>query len=161
MKVVLTDNIKQVTDKLAENANEIRKNSPLLMWQALSILEAAIKQNIRIRSGLRVRSGTLLNSIQKDVTSSGETVKGSIGPENVPYAAIHEYGGTIPARRVEPRHTKALKWLGTGGKFFFSKGHDIPAVNIKARPYLEPALKDNAEIIREKFGLFIKQTMEK
>lgn len=147
--------------QLEGDRKEIRANLALQMWQALSILEAAVKQNIRVRSGLRVRSGTLLNSVQKDVFATGNTVQGKIGPENVPYAGIHEYGGTIPARRIEPRHAKALRWLGTDGQVRFSKGHEIPAVNIKARPYLEPAIEETGDIIREKFALFVTRIMEK
>jgi len=161
MKVVLKENIKEVVDTLNAGKEQIQKNLHVQMFQALSILEAAIKQNIRIRSGLKVRSGSLLNSIQKDVSSSGNTVTGRIGPENIPYAAIHEYGGTIPARRIEPRHGKALRWMNAGGEFFFSKGHEVPAFDIKARPYLEPAIEEKGELIRQNFDLFITRIMEK
>lgn len=161
MKVVLKENVKEVINSLNESAEGIQKNLQVQMFQALSILEAAIKQNIRSRSGLRVRSGSLLNSVQKDIKVENSKVVGRIGPENIPYAAIHEYGGTIPAKRVEPRHTKALRWLGTNGQFFFSKGHEIPAFNIKARPYLEPALEEKGEEIRQGFALFITRIMEK
>lgn len=161
MKILLTENIQEVVDKLNAKADEIQKGTQVQMYQALSILEAAIKQNIRSRSGLKVRSGSLLNSIQKEIKIENGKVVGRIGPENIPYAAIHEYGGTIPAKRIEPRHTKALRWLGTNGTFFFSKGHEIPAFNIKARPYLEPAMKEKGEEIRQGFAVFINKIMEK
>lgn len=159
MRFLITDNIKEVVSSLNNKADVVQKGTVIEMWRAMSLLEVAIKQNIRVRSGLKVRTGTLLNSIQKHVTENGNSVTGTIGPENVPYAAIHEYGGTIPARRIEPRNSKVLRWAGSDGKFWFSKGHDLPAVNIKARPYLQPALEEKAQIIREKFGLFISNTM--
>lgn len=161
MRFLIKDNIKEVIAQFENQADTIQKQTAVEMWRAMSILEAAIKQNIRVRSGLKVRTGTLLNSIQKHVTTEGNLVTGTIGPENVPYAAIHEFGGTIPARRVEPRNSKALKWMGGSGEFWFSKGHNIPSFNIKARPYMQPALDEKAETIREKFGLFIQRTMEK
>lgn len=161
MKLLITDNIKQVIADYNAKGDEIRKILPSQMYSALTILEAAIKQNIRIRSGLKVRSGSLLNSIQKEVRTDGGNVTGRIGPENIPYAAIHEYGGTIPAKKIEPRHTKALKWLGTNGTFFFSKGHMIPAFQIPARPYLEPAYDEHIDEIRLKFANWITKTMEK
>lgn len=161
MKIVLKDNIQEVVRSLEEKQNMLTTGTVIEMYRAMSILEAAIKQNIRIRSGLKVRSGSLLNSIQKDVTINGNQVIGKIGPENIPYAATHEYGATIPARKIEPRHTKALRWMGGDGKFWFSKGHELPAVKIPARPYLEPALEEKAEIIRERFGVFIQKVMEK
>jgi phage gpG-like protein len=161
MKVVLKENISEVIKSLNEGKEEIQKNLQVQMFQALSILEAAIKQNIRIRSGLKVHSGSLLNSIQKEVRRNGDLVEGRIGPENIPYAAIHEYGGTIPARRIEPRHGKALRWMGSSGGFFFSKGHEIPATNIKARPYLQPAIDEKGEEIRQNFALFLTRILEK
>lgn len=161
MKVVLKENIQEVVKSFNSGREEIQRNLHLEMYRALTLLEASIKQNIRVRSGLKVRSGSLLNSIQKDVKSSGNQVQGRIGPENIPYAAIHEYGGTIPAKKIEPRHQQALRWLGSDGKFWFSKGHEIPAFDIKARPYLEPALTENAEEIRQRFGLFITRILEK
>lgn len=160
MRFLITDNIKEVVASLSNKADIIERQTAVEMWRAMSILEVAIKQNIRVRSGLRVRTGTLLNSIQKHIVEQGNKVTGTIGPENVPYAAIHEYGGTIPARRIEPRNAKVLRWMGSDGKFWFSKGHTLPSVNIKARPYLQPALEEKADIIREKFRLFISKTME-
>jgi HK97 gp10 family phage protein len=161
MRFLIKDNIKEVVGQFNDQADVIKKQTAVEMWRAMSILEAAIKQNIRVRSGLKVRTGTLLNSIQKHVVEKGDTVTGTIGPENVPYAAIHEFGGTIPARRIEPRNAKALRWMGSGGDFFFSKGHDIPSFQIRARPFLQPAMDEKAEVIRQRFALFIGKAMEK
>lgn len=160
MRLLLTENVKEVADSLYKKGDEINKGLVVQMYQALTLLEAAIKQNIRSRSGLKVRTGTLLNSVQKHVKFNAGLVEGTVGPENVPYAAIHEYGGTIPEKRIEPRNGKALRWLGSNGEFAFSKGHTIPQITIRARPYLQPAFDEQAEAIREQFGLFIKRTME-
>lgn len=161
MRFLIKDNIKEVVRDLQAGADIVQQQTAIQMYQALTILESAIKQNIRVRSGLRVRSGTLLNSVQKHLIQNGNVVTGTIGPENVPYAQIHEEGGIIPSHRVEPRHGKALKWLGGSGEFWFSKGHTIPDITIKARPYLAPALAEKEEVIREKFGLFLQKAMEK
>jgi phage gpG-like protein len=161
LKLIIATNIKDIVTKMNDQADKVATGTAIQMYQALTILEAAMKQNIRVRSGLHVRSGSLLNSVQKDIQVSGNTVTGRIGPENIPYAAIHEYGGTIPARRIEPRNAKALRWAGSNGQFWFSKGHDMPSVQIPARPYMQPALEEKAEIIREKFKMFIVQTMSK
>lgn len=161
MRFKITDNIKEVVKSINDSADVIEGQTAIQMWRAMSILEAAIKQNIRVRSGLKVRTGTLLNSIQKHIEQNENIVTATIGPENVPYAAIHETGGVIPARRIEPRHTKALRWLGSDGKAYFSKGHMLPETKIPARPYLEPALDEKAEQIRQQFAIFIKKTMER
>ena len=161
MKIILKDNIAEVVRNLEEKSSMITTGTVVEMYRAMSILEVAIKQNIRVRSGLKVRSGSLLNSIQKEVSINGNQVTGKIGPENISYAATHEYGATIPARKVEPRHSKVLRWMGGDGKFWFSKGHEIPAAKIPARPYLGPAMDEKAEIIRERFATFITKVMEK
>lgn len=161
MRFEIKHNIKEVVEQTMNQQDSLKKETVIEMYRAMTILEAAIKQNIRVRSGLKVRSGSLLNSIQKHVTQQDGTVTGKIGPENIPYAAIHEEGGTIPSRRVEPRHTKALRWMGTNGGFWFSKGHTIPSFNIKARPYLAPAWEEKAQVIRDNFGLMLQKILEK
>ena len=161
MKLILASNLKEVVKNMSDQADMVSRGVAIQMYNALTLLEAAMKQNIRVRSGLKVRSGSLLNSVQKDLQVNGNEVKGRVGPENIPYAAIHEYGGMIPARRVEPRHTKALRFLGSSGTFWFSKGHDIPAFHMRARPYMGPAWDEKADEIKEKFRIFIVETMRK
>lgn len=160
MRMVIKDNIEDVVRDLQDKSQQVHENVAITMWRAMSILEVAIKQNLRVRSGLRVRTGTLLNSVQKHVKIEGPLIYGTIGPENVKYAAIHEFGGTIPARRIEPRHAKALKWMNASGKVFFSKGHNIPATRIPARPYLRPAWEEKSAYIRENFKLMLGRIME-
>lgn len=77
-----------------------------------------------------MRSGLLRNSIHAE---SGEGWA-RIGT-SVPYAAIHQLGGTIPARVIRPRHAKALRWF-VNGKPVFARSVRLPPVDIPARPYL-------------------------
>ena len=51
---------------------------------------------------LQQRSGRLAGSIAVSIDRSGAAVGATVGTD-VPYAAIHEYGGTIPARQILPR----------------------------------------------------------
>lgn len=160
MKVLLTSNALDVIDSFEEANDEVKSSMRFAMFRALTILEAQIKQNIRVNSGLNVRTGTLLNSIQKEMYDRGIEIVGRIGPENVAYAAIHEEGGDLPARFVKPRLKTVLSWKGPGGQLMFSKGHTIPATHIKARPYLRPAVEEHAQRIANTFGLFIQQDFE-
>ena len=158
LKTDLADYIKQVesTGKAAEN--QLFKET----FRALSIIETEAKNNIRVRSGLNVRSGTLLNSIEKEITKTQDGVEGIVGPnERVPYAPIHEFGGTIPERFVAPRNRLALRFIASNGQVAFSKGHSIPSFEIPARPYMGPALERSAPIIEAKFGLFIDEVLKK
>jgi phage gpG-like protein len=89
---------------LKQQVWEFRTRLKEQMFGALTLLEAAILQNIRSNSGLNVMSGKLLNSIgrsKKIREESQHMLVGEIGPKGVPYAAIHEFGGTIVPRNAQ------------------------------------------------------------
>lgn len=154
MKIVLETTADKFIKHFEEGNKEIDTQMRLAMFRALSILKTEIQAHIRYKSGLNVITGTLLNSIAWDIMQTGQKIEGLIGPENVPYAAIHEEGGTIPARFVKPRLKKALKFK-VDGVDVFSKGHWIPETHIEARPYLRPSLELHADRIADTFGIFI------
>lgn len=160
LKVVVKDNVRRSMRELDKSAKEVVRELPSEVFRALSLLEAEIKQNLRQGSGLRVVTGTLLNSVQKNIevkrTGGNLEVIGSVGPEGVPYAPVHEFGHKFPARRVEPRNAKVLAWE-QGGKTFFSKGHTIPSFEVPARPYISPAVEKWQPIIEDKFALFVEK----
>jgi phage gpG-like protein len=149
--------ISQAAKGLEKNVDLYRKGLRLQLARALSILDAAIKQNIRQRSGLRVRTGSLLNSIMQEIVEDGVNLVGQIGPHNIPYAAVHEFGHTFKARRVEPRNASVLAWMGKNGPAF-SMGHEIGPFTVPARPYLRPALDQTKDLIAERFSLFLGDT---
>lgn len=109
--------------------------------RALTVVEAEIVANLRGRSGLHRRTGALLNSVSrsKKVFEEGGILYGTIGPEGVPYARIHEEGGTITAkggksltipaeqnRRADglPKITMQDLFAGRAGKnWFINKGN--------------------------------------
>ena len=84
------------------------------------------------------------------ITLSSNTFKGEIGI-TVPYAAIHEYGVTVPARFIEPKNSTVLTWLDSGGERRFSKGHMVSGFTMPARPYMNPALEQSEDEIIEIF----------
>ena len=86
-----TDILKKIQDGL----EVYQKTMSFQVFRALTLLEAQIKQNIRRDSGLHVRTGALLNSVYKKVVLQGNTVIGEVGTQGIPYARIHEFGGTI------------------------------------------------------------------
>lgn len=94
---------------------------------------------VTAKSGrLGIDSGRLRASISAR-NLSGLDIE--IGPQGVPYAAIHELGGTIPGRFVRPRGNGVLAFPLPGGGTGFSKGHYIGARKIPKRPFLAPAVK--------------------
>ena len=58
---------------------------------------------------LRSRSGNLRASINYIMGTSGMLPSVNIGPRKIPYAAIHEFGGTIP---VTDKMRAFLHWKG-------------------------------------------------
>jgi phage gpG-like protein len=158
LRIWLATDAQKLIGDFEEASRESREGMRLAMFRAMSILKSQIQQNIRTESGLNVRTGTLLNSITSSIINSGYSIQGNIGPSNVPYAAIHEYGGEIRGRFHKPRLKQALKWSGPGGTFF-SKGHWIPAYKVPARPYLRPAIEKHAESIAEKFAIFMTEPL--
>lgn len=160
MKIFLTTDAQKVAKQLGDDGENIDKAMIFAIFRAMSILDAEIRQNIRSRSGLHVRTGTLLNSIQQRIFLGKGVVRGEIGPKNVPYAAIHEFGGTIAARFVRPIRKQALKFTDKGGFTRFSKGHWIPQITIPKRAYMEPAIRGSADRITEVFGVFVEGALK-
>ena len=157
MKVEITSNIKEVIDSMKASVAHIRSKTKLTVFNALTILEAEIMQNIRSRSGLKVRSGALLNSVPatKGVTEESDgSVSGTIGSQGVPYAAIHEFGGTTRPHDIYPRNKKSLRFMGSQGETF-ARFVKHPGSKIPARPFIRPALAAKQQEILETFGIMI------
>jgi phage gpG-like protein len=84
---------RRIIDRLrAYDQDDPRMKAALLRIGFL--LEAQIKLNIRKQK--LIDTGRLINSIRSEVTKDGLTV----GAYNMPYAAIHEFGGTISAKNA-------------------------------------------------------------
>jgi phage gpG-like protein len=112
---------------------------------------------------LRIASGRLFRSLARNnaeniynLSIAGGTAEVEYGTK-VPYAAIHEYGGTIAARFVASRGkmhryfwakfyaTGDERWKFTALKIARQGGVNLPAVNIKARPYISKGLTEFGE----------------
>lgn len=160
MKVLIKSNLQKKFAELNKAGENINRLMPKQIFRALTLLETAMKQNIR--TDLNVRSGTLLNSVQKDLRKVGPNEwEGEVGPSgNVPYAGVQNWGHTFPARFVAPRNKLALKWT-SGGKTFFSKGHTIPSFKVPGVHYLENAIEMVNDKIEKDLGIFIEDQLRK
>jgi len=162
MSVKVTTNASELKKEIAERLKAYQRDMKLQVFRALSLLEAEIMQNIRSKSGLKVRSGSLLNSIpasKKVTVESDGTVTGQIGPQGIPYAAIHEFGGKTAPHRIEPRNAKVLA-LQIGGKDVFARFVNHPGSNVPQRSYLRTALAAKQDEIMSTFGIFIATTFD-
>jgi phage gpG-like protein len=109
-------------------------------------LEAKIQQKL---SGgvLNTRSGALASSIVATVDESSTDVAVRIGTcGDVKYAAIQEFGGTIPPHEIVPDKAKALAFA-VSGKQVFAARVNLPAVTLPERSYLRSSLAEMAEEI--------------
>ena len=94
--------------------SEIERN----LHRAAQLIEASAKKNIhgsRTRARrkhrpvtapphvLGVDTGRLRQSISYDVYRRGRRWNAEIGPQRVPYARIHEFGGTVGRARIPKR----------------------------------------------------------
>jgi phage gpG-like protein len=107
-----------------------------------SLMNAAMNGGRVIQSNARnyapVDTGNLRASIQVEP----DEVKPNIAWVNIGtdviYAAIQEFGGTI-----KPKVAKMLSWVDKDGKRIFAR-----AVQIKAQPYLRPAVDNHMPRIK-------------
>lgn len=162
VKPVITHNAGELKDAIGKQLSEYQKQLKFQIFRALTVLEAEILQNIRSKSGLKVRSGSLLNSIgasKKVIEEANGTVVGEIGPQGIPYAAIHEFGGVTKPHRIEPRNAKILAFQ-MGGSPVFARFVNHPGSRIPARPYLRPALAAKQDEIMKTFGVFLIQVFK-
>jgi phage gpG-like protein len=91
---------------------------------------------------LQRRSGRLAGSIGVAVERSGLSATATVSSD-APYAAIHEYGGVIPARTILPRSARALAFPWRG-KQRFLKRVQLPAVTMPERSFMRSALDETA-----------------
>jgi phage gpG-like protein len=92
---------------------------------------------------LKVRSGRLLASITSTLVENTTSIVGKVETRGVPYAAIHEYGGTIH----HPGSSKFQAWEGPDGwvRTHFTRPHDIV---MPMRSYMRSSLEEmRSEIV--------------
>ena len=122
-------------------------------------LEAKIQQKL---SGgvLNSRTGALASSIVATVDESSADVSVRIGTSgDVKYAAIQEFGGTIPPHEIVPDKAKALAFA-VGGKQVFAARVNLPAVTMPERSYLRSSLAEMAVDITAEMSEAVVQAIQ-
>lgn len=101
VKIKGREAFQKFASQLGVQSDEYRKGLKIMMWRALGILEA--QMIIEMMRRLDRGTGRLLNAITqgKAVKEDGNTIVGEIGPEGVPYAGIHEFGGIIKPKKAK------------------------------------------------------------
>jgi phage gpG-like protein len=101
---------------------------------------------------LNMKSGALARSIGVMIEDGPGNVTVRVASSgDVKYAAIHEFGGTIPPHQIVPDKAKALAFA-IGGKQVFAARVQIPAVTMPERSYMRSSLAEMADEIRDKLA---------
>lgn len=122
------------------------------LWREINLLRILLLQ--RVQSKLRGEvlnyvTGRLFRSIQSEATDTGTEMTGRVfSSGDVKYAAIHEYGGVIPAHEVAARNALALHF-DWGGQERFFKRVQIPDINMPERSFLRSSLDEMRQDIIE------------
>jgi len=111
--------------RLNKMSDEFRRGAEEGFRMAVLYLEGKAKQGFT--KHLHVRTGTL----RRGITAKASGLRGWLG-DPVIYAGIHEFGGTIRAKR-----SKYLKFK-IGNQWISKKEVKIPA-----RPFLLPTIEEN------------------
>ncbi len=112
-------------------------------------LQAMVQQ--KLAGGvLNPRTGALARSIVTTIEDSATDVSVTVATTgDVKYAAIHEFGGTIPPRQIVPDKAKALAFA-VDGKQLFAARVNLPAVTMPERSFMRSSLAEMADEIRER-----------
>jgi phage gpG-like protein len=134
----LTARLNTLPQTLAERlAREVERLGGVLRDRVERNLSGAVLQQ---------RSGRLAGSIAVNVERTGLGASLSVSSD-APYAAIHEYGGTIPAHAILPQSARALAFPWRGQQRFF-KRVQLPAVTMPERSFMRSALDETAPEIQ-------------
>ena len=147
-----------------EGAREIQFDIDRILSQAPVSIEKLVRGSALIIADLvkanlsnkilNVNTGHLRRSITMQFSGSGRGSSAEIGT-NLKYAAIHEFGGTIHAKRGPYLWFK----MQTASRIRSSSGKSLkrpqgifswvrtPQVTIPARPYMQPAFEQSLPLI--------------
>ena len=112
-------------------------------------LQTHVKKDKLTGQVLRVKSGRLRRSINLEMSETEDSITASVGT-NVNYGIGWEMGHRRPAVDIYPKNKLALFWPGAAHPV---KHVHQPARDVRARPFLVPALNDLRAEIRERLGM--------
>lgn len=105
---------------------------------------------------LGVRTGRLRSSITALVKEDSDRISVAFGTD-VPYARIHEEGGTIPPRLITPKKAGGVLSFMMGNRRVFAKSVNHPGGKIRQRPFLRPGIKDRLPKFRANIAAFLQK----
>ena len=123
-------------------------------------LETHVKRDKLSGQVLHAITGRLRRSIHSSVTSNGDTVTGKVfSSGDVPYAAIHEFGGRTAPHDIYSVKAKALAFM-QNGKIAFYKHVRHPGSKIPQRSYLRSSLDDMRQHIIDEMKNAVEEALK-
>ena len=140
----------QLQERFRGMPDRMRRALVTKVYALTLMLEAYVKQEKLSGQVLKTVSGRLKRSIQSDVRTDGEIVRGRVfSSGDVPYAGIHEFGGRTSPHDILPVKAKALAFM-YNGKLTFAKIVHHPGSIMPERSYLRSSLDDKkSQIVTE------------
>ena len=131
--------IDTISAKVNSLSDDIRKKLRTTIDDVIQLLETRVVDNKLNGGALNRRSGRLYRSVKSEVNDTSTSITGRVYTSGVPYARIHEYGGTIRTR------------LGTGTKPPRKAGK--ATINMPMRSYMRSSLQElRGQIIEQISG---------
>lgn len=140
--MTITHNTSQVIARIQQQTAALAPSSPQL-HEALTRIALYVTSvaKLNVRGQNLIDTGRLLNSIRHEFFKEGAVEGVRIGSFNVPYAAVHEFG--YRGIQQVPGHARTI--TQAFGRPIDPRRIDVGAhsrrMNIRARPYLRPAIK--------------------
>ncbi len=146
--ITIEINSQRIEKQLMAVAIATQRRTPV-MRQIAGAMHAAVMANFQQGGrpkwlGLKYRQGVPLNdtgALRKSINEYFTNDMAAVGT-NLPYAAIHHFGGTTKPHIIKPVTAKALYFNGR-----FAKSVNHPGSKIPARPFLILTEDDKDEII--------------
>jgi phage gpG-like protein len=107
---------------------------------------------------LNARTGALARAITTTIDDMSGGVSIGVAAADSKYAAIHEFGGTIPPHQIVPDKAKALAFL-VCGKPAFAMRVNLPAITMPERSYLRSSLAEMADELKAGLGEAIAESL--
>jgi len=141
---------KELARKFDKAGKTMPKTVERAMWKCVYMVQRTGKRKLTGGNPLNVRTGELRSSLSAEVNKiHGNEYEGRVGT-NIIYGKIHEYGATIRAKTGE-----YMTWPSGAG---WVRAREV---RIPARPWLNPALRENRQKINKTLGMEVKDHFKK
>lgn len=159
MLTIQLEGDKELVAKLKTMPDKVRQALYAKCWTLSEMLNNYIIGSKLSGQVLNHKSGDLWRSIHHSAEQSDSAVSGRVLSEGVRYAAIHEFGGYIPAHVIEAKNGEALSFLFNGKQAFFKKVN-WPGATMPERSYMRSALADKQPEIVEGLTQAVQQGIQ-